>query len=208
MKKLTINVVRALLCIIVKSFLICMFLSILLTLLLTASSSSAQQPAPAPLTVGSQLPVDLWKAPLVSVRPNGDKFLSLQDFKGKAIIIDFWTTWCAPCLANMPTLDSIHYANKGQLQVIMMNASASQIGFVKERKFIRDYLLARKKFHSPLVLRNDLFRQYLYFRIVPHYVWIGADGKIKALTDHLQFSPTNIAKFISGADLDLEIKTH
>jgi cytochrome c biogenesis protein CcmG, thiol:disulfide interchange protein DsbE len=35
---------------------------------------------------------------------DSDKTVSLHDFKGKIIILNFWTTWCAPCIEEMPSL--------------------------------------------------------------------------------------------------------
>src|SRR5690606_36824638 len=32
----------------------------------------------------------------------------LSDFKGKAVVLDFWATWCAPCVQAQPLLQSIH----------------------------------------------------------------------------------------------------
>ena len=39
----------------------------------------------------------------------------LSDYKGKVIIIDFWTTWCAPCQEQVPILTKLHksYSEKG-----------------------------------------------------------------------------------------------
>ncbi len=35
---------------------------------------------------------------------DSDKTVSLHDFKGKVIVLNFWTTWCAPCIEEMPSL--------------------------------------------------------------------------------------------------------
>jgi len=35
---------------------------------------------------------------------DSDKTVSLHDFKGKIIVLNFWTTWCAPCIEEMPSL--------------------------------------------------------------------------------------------------------
>ncbi|SHG30013.1 Thiol-disulfide isomerase or thioredoxin [Flavobacterium micromati] len=34
--------------------------------------------------------------------------VSLQDFKGKIIFVNFWTTWCPPCIAEMPSLQKLY----------------------------------------------------------------------------------------------------
>jgi cytochrome c biogenesis protein CcmG/thiol:disulfide interchange protein DsbE len=41
--------------------------------------------------------------------------VQLSDYKGKVIIIDFWTTWCAPCQEQVPILTKLHksYSEKG-----------------------------------------------------------------------------------------------
>jgi len=59
------------------------------------------------------------KAPNVSgVDLSGGK-ISLYDFKGKAYLVNFWATWCPPCVAELPELQALHekYKDRG-LQVI------------------------------------------------------------------------------------------
>lgn len=45
--------------------------------------------------------------------------VSLSDFKGKVVVLDFWATWCKPCVMEMPMLDKFYteYKNQG-LEVI------------------------------------------------------------------------------------------
>ncbi|RZL69765.1 MAG: redoxin domain-containing protein, partial [Pedobacter sp.] len=184
MKKNILNIVIALLWLIFQKFLRSISFSLMLVLFLTTNYASAQESLSTGIAVGQKIPEILRKAKMVSISPFREEIISLADFKGKAIIIDFWASWCLPCLRNMPVLDSLYRDKKADLQVIMMNASSSRDGYLKERKFIRGYLKQRPAFISTIVLRNNLFRQYFRFTIVPHYVWIGADGIVKAITEH------------------------
>ena len=45
-------------------------------------------------------------APPVQFYQDGEA-LTLNEFHGKAILVNFWATWCAPCLAELPSLDAL-----------------------------------------------------------------------------------------------------
>ena len=43
-----------------------------------------------------------------------NKWVRMQDFRGKVVIIDFWATWCAPCVAEIPHLQKLYDTYKDQ----------------------------------------------------------------------------------------------
>ena len=66
-----------------------------------------------PLEVGD-------RAPDFTIQTLKGEELKLADFRGKYVLLDFWATWCAPCLAEMPNLQAIQdqYANDPRFVVI------------------------------------------------------------------------------------------
>ncbi len=66
---------------------------------------------------------DVRLAPSFTV-PNfsGDKAITLDQFQGKVIYVDFWASWCGPCLKSFPYMEELHrkYRSKG-LVIIAIN---------------------------------------------------------------------------------------
>ena len=44
--------------------------------------------------------------------------MRLSDYKGKWIVINYWATWCKPCLKEMPALNDLYRNNKNRLVVL------------------------------------------------------------------------------------------
>jgi thiol-disulfide isomerase/thioredoxin len=67
---------------------------------------------------------------------DGQEF-KMSETKGKVVFLNFWATWCAPCVAEMPSIQRLHEKLKddGIAFVCISNEEASKISqFVRERK--------------------------------------------------------------------------
>ncbi len=77
----------------------------------TADPATASASA-APASAASDLPANFWAQAFE--RPLGGE-LKLAAFQGKPMLINFWATWCPPCVKEMPELDRFHseFVHKG-----------------------------------------------------------------------------------------------
>jgi len=89
-------------------------------------------------------------APNFTLRDLKGNEISLSDYRGKIVILNFWTTWCKPCRVEIPGFVEIYeeYKNKGMeiLGISLDRAGSEQIlKFVEENKISYPVLLGTKK---------------------------------------------------------------
>lgn len=75
--------------------------------------------------------------------------VTLADFKDKVVLVDFWATWCVPCVKSMPDLQKLQekYAEKG---LSVVGISLDEKGAEKVKPF-----LSKKKFTYTMLLDKD-----------------------------------------------------
>lgn len=76
------------------------------------------------------------------------KVVKLSDFRGRWVVVNFWATWCAPCVKEIPEFIEFQ-AKHPKIQVLGINFEQ------KKAKDIAPFL-ERFKFNYPLLLANDL----------------------------------------------------
>ena len=106
-------------------------------LALVASSLAGLAPTPAqaaPLEKFIAAPEPI-PAPPVTFTDGDGKTLSLEDFRGKVVLINFWATWCAPCIEEMPSLARLANALQGQ-DFVVLAISIDRGGAAVTRPFL------------------------------------------------------------------------
>jgi len=132
---------------------------------------------------------------------------NLKDFKAKLIILDFWASYCSTCLEGIPVADSLQREFGKDVQFILVNSELTHDNLTKAKTAIgRINQGLSKKLCLPVAVNDTAAYRLFRFKIIPHYVWIGKDGVIKAITNNLEVTRANIRAMLSGQQVTLPVK--
>ncbi|QDH81203.1 TlpA family protein disulfide reductase [Echinicola soli] len=147
------------------------------------------------LKIGDRMP-DLTVANVIN-HPEGE--VKISDYKGKLLILDFWATWCAPCVKGMPEIAAL---DREMEQVAILPVTYQDKEEV-EKLFSRlDYL---KGISMPMAVSDEQLRKLFPHRTLPHYVWINGEGVVLAFTGKEAIVKDSIQRVLEGEKL-VEIK--
>ena len=163
-------------------------------------SAMSQEPTKEikPLQVGDKLPENLWNQKFAVIDSTGSTdSLSLRQFKGKLIVLDFWAAWCSNCIQKFPLLAQLQKKYAASFEVLLVNAQNT-----KDRPERMVGILSGKK--APFVksalrsIYNDTTLYPLFpHKYLPHYVWIDAKGQVAAITSAALLSEQTVQQLIN-----------
>ena len=79
----------------------------------------------------------------------------LSDYRGKWVIVNYWATWCGPCLQEIPELDAFHARHKDK-DAVVLGVNTEDIELASLREFVDEHfmnypvLLGKSEEMSPL----------------------------------------------------------
>ncbi len=108
------------------------------------------------------------------VLENGEE-IKLSDYRGRKVILNFWASWCAPCKAEMPDLQSVYMAHREQGVVILAINKEEDLATVAQ--FAKEMGLS-----FPIIANEDgdISRQYGALGLPTTY-FINSDGTVALL---------------------------
>ena len=115
-------------------------------------------------------------APAVTLTDAAGAAVALSDFRGRVVVLNFWATWCQPCLKEMPSLDRLAAALSDEPAAIVA-LSIDREGMALAVPFFAKLGLTRLK---PYVAQADPMAAARLFGVdsLPTTVIIDAEGRI------------------------------
>ncbi|SRR5579871_2416793 len=155
--------------------------------------------AGAPSAGTATKPVD---APTVTIKDLNDKDVTLQDYKGKVVLVNFWATWCEPCKAEIPLL--IGFQQKyGPRGFTILGVSMDEEGkkaidpFIEKERF--DVGGQKLTMSYPILLGNDTIADKFGGILgLPTSMLYNRDGKRVRLFVGAISNPDDVAKAIES----------
>ena len=157
---------------------------------------------PEPVTTTSTTPAAA--APTVSVaegmagagfRMTGldGKTVSFESLKGKVVFMNIWATWCPPCIAEMPNIQSL-YEKVGSDKIAFVMLSVDEGGMEKVQKFID-----KKGYTFPVYMPASQFPQEFYSNAIPTTFIISPEGKIVAKQEGMaEYDTPEVREFLQS----------
>jgi cytochrome c biogenesis protein CcmG, thiol:disulfide interchange protein DsbE len=111
-------------------------------------------------------------APDFSITADNGQTVTRTNFGGKLLVLNFWATWCAPCIEELPSLDQFQreFANSG---VVVLGVSMD-----KDEKLYKRFLSrVNVSFLTARDPANKINAEYGTFKFPETYI-IGRDGKV------------------------------
>lgn len=163
-------------------------------MLLVPGNSSGGSSSPSKAELEAEMDQDPYTTPLNGQQaPNftledlEGKQVTLSNFKGRPLVVDFWATWCGPCKLEIPWLEQMQkqYGNQG-LQVIGISADeldkSDPARLFTEKKEISDFA-TKMHINYPVLLDADaIANSYGGVDALPTTFFINRSGKIVAST--------------------------
>ncbi len=136
--------------------------------------SSCSHPPSGGLQIGSP-------APKFTLRDLNGRQVSLDQFKGRIVMLDFWATWCGPCRMTMPVLGNLEKEYRDTMTLLAINLQ-------EPRNVVGDYVQKQNVNSEVLLDENGSVGEVYGTDSIPMQVLIDKNGIVR----HIQvgFSPS------------------
>lgn len=153
------------------------------------------------LNIGDQVPVYTFKN-LINYAESDPK---ITDFKGKILILDFWSFGCTACVASWPKLMELQQEFKEQIQIVLVNVYEDK---EKVKAFIKNHEKSSGyKMTLPISCGDSELKLLFPHQLVPHVVFIDQNGLVKYITESLYLNKEVLKNILNKKEMIIPLKT-
>lgn len=113
-------------------------------------------------------------APDFSITTSDGEYVTLEDLRGKVVLLDFWATWCPPCVASVPALRNLYRRFEKERSFVMIAISAD-----REVETWKAFTAKNQMVWPQHLDRNFKVQRAFEIRAYPTYVVIDAEGIVR-----------------------------
>lgn len=132
-------------------------------------------------------------ASVLSFKSLDGRIINLSNEKGKVIFINFWTTWCPPCRAEMPSINSL-YEKVGKHSNVLFLMVDSENKLVQANKFMK-----KRSFQLPVFGTVSPIPEQIFAGALPTTLIISPRGEIVFRHEGIaDYNSKEVINFING----------
>lgn len=113
-------------------------------------------------------------APDFSFTSAQGEFISLEDLRGKVVVLDFWGTWCGPCVDSVPSLRSMHKKYSKEPSFVLLGISSD-----REEDVWKEFTEKNKMVWPQFLDKDRRIHRAFGIRAFPTYIVIDHEGIVK-----------------------------
>ncbi|NOJ75575.1 TlpA family protein disulfide reductase [Empedobacter stercoris] len=120
------------------------------------------------------------------------KAVNMEDLKGKVVFMNFWATWCPPCIAEMPSIQTLYDKVKEDKDIVILTVEVEG----KRDKVAK--FMERKKLSLPVVYPNSSIPTEFFNGSLPTTIILDKKGNIAHTTMGMaDYSGQDIVDFLN-----------
>ncbi len=164
-------------------------------------AGKGQQKALRQLQIGDTI-IDIKIPTIINYKKTSAK---ISDFKGKLLLLDFWSIWCGGCIEALPKLEKLQKQFGDKIFIL-------PIAFTKPRKDVEAFYKKMEKLGRTINLPTAIYdkKENVWSQMFPNNgypleIWIDQEGVIKAITESFYVTSENIQKVLNHEQVNLPL---